>query len=231
MNELPLFLLFAVAAGALALLCWYMGEKRRKALRAWADAHALLFSAEREYGFDVRYPQFGVLGKGDNRYAYNMMRGSWNGRAMQAFDYHYEIHSTDSKGRRTTHHHHFSAILLDSAVPLKPLFIRPEGFLDKVTEFLGFDDIDFESAEFSRKFYVKASDKKWAYDVIHQRAMEFLLGGPAFTIQFETGCVLVCRGATFGVDEFGQAVEAAAGLLDRLPEYVIKQQLRRESGT
>lgn len=229
MNELPLFLLLAVAAGALALLGWYMGEKRRKALRAWATAQGLSFNAEREVGYDVRYPQFGALGKGDNRYAYNVMRGLWKGRALQAFDYHYETHSTDSKGRRTTHHHHFSAILLDSEVPLKPLFIRPEGVLDKVTEFFGFDDIDFESAEFSRKFYVKASDKKWAYDVIHPRAMEFLLGAPAFTIQFETCCVLVCRDRTFGVDEFSRAVEVAAGLLDRLPEYVIKQQLRRES--
>ncbi len=229
MSGLPLFLLFAVVAGAVALLAWYMGEKRRKALRAWADAHGLFFSEEREYGLDLRYPQLGVFGKGDNRYAYNMMRGSWNSRALQAFDYHYETHSTDSKGRRTTNHHHFSAILLDSVVPLKPLFLRPEGFLDKVTEFFGFDDIDFESAEFSRKFYVKASDKKWAYDVIHPRTMEFLLGGPSFTIQFETGRVLVCRDALFGVDVFAQAVEVAAGLLDRLPEYVIKQQ--QETGS
>jgi hypothetical protein len=224
-NGLLMFLLFAAVAGGLAWLSWYAAEKRRKALAAWAEAHGLRFTAGREPGFDDRYPGFESLRKGSGRYAYNVMRGPWNARALQAFDYHYETHTTDSKGRRQTQHHHFSAIILDSPdVPLKPLFIRPEGLFDKVTEFFGFDDIDFESAEFSRKFYVKAPDRKWAYDVIHQRAMEFLLARPAFTIQFEPRCVLVCRNGTCAPEEFAQAVETAEGMLDRLPEYVIKQQ-------
>jgi hypothetical protein len=224
MSELLPFVLLAVVIGVAAGFSWYAGEKRRKTLGAWAGTRGLSFSPDREHGLDDRYPLFDRLRQGSSRYAYNMMRGAWNGRALQAFDYHYETHSTDSKGRRRTHHHHFSSIILDSDVPLKPLFIRPEGFFDKVTEFFGYDDIDFESAEFSRRFYVKAADKRWAYDVIHQRAMEFLLAGPHFTIQFEPGCVMVCRGSTFQAKEFEQAIEVAAGLLDRLPDYVIKQQ-------
>jgi len=118
------------------------------------------------------------------------MEGTWSDRHLLAFDYHYETHSTDSKGHRRTNHHHFSAVILASALPLKPLFIRAEGFFDKLTEFVGFDDIDFESAEFSRKFYVKAKDRRWAYDVIHARTMEFLLSMPRFTIQFDRNNVI-----------------------------------------
>ena len=53
--------------------------------------------------------------------------------------------------------------------PLEEFFGPPFG------EFFGHDDIDFESAEFSRNFYVKSSDRKWAFDILHARAMEFLL--------------------------------------------------------
>ena len=55
------------------------------------------------------------------------------------------------------------------------LLIRPEGFFDKVAGAFGFDDIDFESEEFSRAFFVKSSDKRFAYDVLHPRMLELLM--------------------------------------------------------
>jgi hypothetical protein len=223
-NGLMLILLLAAVAGVLAVLGWYAAEKRRKELLAWARAHGLSFSPAREYGFDECYAGFDALRQGSNRYACNVMRGSWRDWPLLAFDYHYETHSTDSKGRRQTHHHHFSMVILDSPIPLKPLFIRPEGFFDKVTEFFGFDDIDFESAEFSRRFYVKSPDRKWAYDVIHPRTMEFLLSQPLFTLQCDARHVAAHRGSTFSAAEFGQAVAVATGILERLPDYVVKQQ-------
>lgn len=224
-----LFLLFVILAIVLVVCSCYAAARRRQELAAWAQSRGLRFSPEREYGLDQRYPGFDAFRKGENRYACNTMRGNWNGRALLGLDYHYETHSTDSKGRRQTHHHSFSAVLLDSAVPLKPLFIRPEGFFDKVTEFLGFDDIDFESAEFSRKFYVKASDRKWAYDVIHPRTMEFLLSRPAFTIQFDARVAMISGNGTFRAVAFAQAAEVLEGVLDRMPDYLVKQQQGAES--
>jgi hypothetical protein len=96
--------------------------------------------------------------------------------------------------------------------------------MDKVTEFFGYDDIDFESAEFSRKFYVQSPDRKWAYDVLHQRAMEFLLVSPVFSLRFDTQCVIAWRSATFEPAEFTQALTLVRGLLDQLPGYLVKEQ-------
>jgi len=202
----------------------YAAKKRREALRAWAQSRSLRFDQTRDHSVEDIFPQFNCLHEGSNRYAENRMFGHYSGREFLGFDYHYETHSTDSKGRRQTHHHHFSAVILGSKVPLKPLFIRPEGFFDKVKEFFGFDDIDFESAEFSRKFYVKARDRRWAYDVIHQRTMEFLLGSPEFTIEFGAGRVIAYRSGRFGATEFEQAAEVICGILDRLPDYLVRQQ-------
>ena len=124
-----------------------------------------------------------------------------------AFDYHYETESSNSKGRRQRHHHRFSAVILGNYFPLKPLFIRPEGFFDKVTEFLGFDDIDFESA----------------FDVIHARTMQFLLDMPKFTIQFDPAQVIAYRSSTFNVSDFVAAAGVIQGMLDGFPDYLVKQ--------
>ena len=219
-----LFLCFGVLVGALAIYGWYAAKRRREELGAWAGSRGLSFNESREYGLDARYPEFDNLRKGDNRYAYNTMRGAWQKRPFCGFDYHYETHSTDSKGRRQTQHHHFSVVILDSDIPLQPLLIRPEGFLDKVAGAFGFEDINFESAEFSRKFYVNAPNKKWAYDVIHPRCMEFLLSMPPFTLQLAPGHVMACRDSPLCAEAFAQAVDVLAGIMDRLPDYLVAQQ-------
>ncbi len=223
---MPLLVVVLFVAVVIGLLIYnaYAAGKRRQELAAWAARNGLRFSASNVYGLDSRYAEFQCLSHGDNRYGYNIVEGEWAKRPLHAFDYHYETHSTDSKGRRRTQHHHFSAAVISSAVPLKPLFIRPEGFMDKVGEFFGMDDIDFESAEFSRRFFVKAPDRKWAFDVLHQRTIEFLLPRPQFHIQFGLRCVMIYRDSTFAVEDFESAVETVNGILDRFPEYLVQQQ-------
>lgn len=204
---------------ALAVYAVYASAKRRKELAAWAAGRNLSFRRENVYDFDSRYPGFSCLCQGHSRYAYNLIEGQWNGRGLLGFDYHYVI--GHGKNRHT---HVFSAVILQSPVALQPLSIRPENFLDKIGEFFGADDIDFESAEFSRQFFVKAPDKRWAYDVIHPRAMEFLLASPRFSIQFDLTRVICYRDHVFKPADFETACQIVAGLLDRLPEYVLRQQ-------
>jgi len=223
-GGLLLFVLFGIVIVGLLILGWRQARKRKKDLTAWAARRDLTYFDRRDGAVDDRFGLFDCFGKGQRRYAFNIMEGRWGDRPIEAFDYHYETTSTDSKGRTRTTSHYFSAAILTSDLPLKELFIRPEGFFDKVTEFFGYDDIDFESAEFSRKFYVKAKDRQWAFDVIHQRAMEFLLAQPRFTIKFAPDCVIAYRHKRFRPNEFTAAADVIAGLLDGLPDYVVKQQ-------
>ncbi len=221
--DLPILILIAVVVVAALAAGWYLSARRRKELDAWAASKGIGFSPGHDRGMEAVFPHFDCLRQGSNRYAYNIMHGAWKNREFTGFDYHYETYSYSSKGGRQTHHHHFSAVVLVGPVRLKPLFIRPEGFFDKVTEFFGADDIDFESAEFSRKFFVKSPDRRWAFDVIHQRTMEFMLGMPQFSLQFNGPAVIAWRGSRFGVADFEQAAELVEGILERLPEYVLKQ--------
>jgi hypothetical protein len=212
----------AFVAAGIALSLW-LAAKRRKGLAAWGAAHGLGFSPAKDRSLESRYPGFGCLREGRNRYGYNVLTGKWSDRDYLSFDYHYETRSGGGKGGSRTVHHRFSAVILSSSVPLKPLFIRPERLFDKLAGFFGFDDIDFESAEFSRKFYVKSPDKRWAYDVIHQRTMEFMLGMPEFSLQFDGHAAIAWRRSTFKIRDFEPAAELIQGILDRLPDYVVEQ--------
>ncbi len=221
---------FAIFVGFLILMLVFVilnakaSAKRREQLATWARSNGLNFTPGKDYDMGDRFSHFACLRRGSNRYAHNITSGKVGHRPLIAFDYHYETESHDDKGNSSTTNHHFSAVVVISDFRLKPLFIRPEGFFDKIKEFFGVDDINFESAEFSRKFHVTASDKKWAYDVIHQRTMEFLLSQPMFSIQFDTDCIIAWRDQTFDIPEFQQAIDVVIGILDRLPDYLVRQQ-------
>ncbi len=216
------FLFFFLAAAViivLAVLGYQQAKKRRMALAAWASSRGLSFDPSHDRRMDDRYPEFKCLRQGDNRYACNVMAGNAGARPVCAFDYHYETHSTDYT---STTHHHFSAVIVATGLPLKPLVIRKEGFFDKIGEFLGFDDIDFESAEFSREFCVKSPDRRWAFDVLQQSTMEFLLAAPRFALEFHESDVIAYRGRTFQAEEFDAALKVIEGVLQRLPDYLLR---------
>ena len=226
MEMFPVIIIsFVLLMAALAVFSFVRARQRRDALAAWAGQQGLKFARDNVRGFEVSFPAFNCLRHGENRYAFNVSEGVWYQRAVLAFDYHYETTSTNSKGETETSHYYFSAVIVESKVPLKPLLIRPEGFLDKIKSAFGFEDINFESAEFSRKFFVAAPDRKWAYDVLHQRAIEFLLISPVFSLQFDTHHVIAWRNATFAPEEFTQALTVVRGLLEALPGYVIKERV------
>ena len=202
----------------------YASRRRRLALAQWALKNDLTFSDENDEDFCSQYPAFNCLNRGDSRYAYNIMTGAVAGRVFLGCDYHYATGSGKSRS-----HHHFSLIIVKSPILLEPLFIRPENFMDKLAGLVGFNDINFESAEFNKKFYVKAQNKKWAYDIIHPRMMEFLLASPVFSIQFDFLSIIVYRDRLFSAADFTSAVEFINGFFDLIPDYVIQNQKIRST--
>ena len=233
---MPIFfvlIVIAAIAAAIGFAIWNsrMKDKRRKELAGWAQVNSLKFLPDNDHSVWLRYQLFKCLQRGEDRYAYNIMLGTSVQRVVCGFDYHYETHSSDSKGNRQTHHHYFSALVVDAGLPLKPLFIRPEGLLDKVTEFVGIEDIDFESAEFSQKFFVKSPDRRWAYDVLHQKTMELMLAYPRFHIDFQGSQVMAYYdNKTFSLGEFGSALKVVTGILDYLPPGVVEELKAMRSG-
>ena len=215
-----MFVVVAVGIGAILLAQHLLAGQRRKLLAGWAQQKGWSFREGKSRDVDDRYPFFKCLHRGHSRYGHNFVHGRHGPHDVMAFDYHYV--TGHGKNRQT---HRMSAAILTSPVPLKPLVIRPEGLLDKLGDMFGFDDIDFESAEFSRKFCVLADDRRWAYDVLHPRAMELLLQSSRHRIQFAGHEAIIWRSKRYDPAGFESAIDLLSQLLGMLPEYVVQQQL------
>jgi hypothetical protein len=95
---------------------------------------------------------------------------------------------------------------------------------DKIAGAFGFDDIDFESEAFSRRFHVKSSDRRFAYDVIHPRMMEFLMNVKAPLIDVEHGrCCLSNGRARWRPDDFKSSLRFLSEFVDLWPDHLTAQ--------
>jgi hypothetical protein len=226
------FTMFGAAVAimvALAIVASVLTLKRRRTLRDFAARNGWSFDHRRARSLKDRFPEFKRLRSGRRRrYAYNRITGTAGGRRFLAFDYHCEQASTTSGWDRSVEQREFSAVMVASSFPLEPLAISPADTFDRLKEIFGHPRIEFESIEFNRRFFVSSPNRRWAYDVIHPRTMEFLLASPPIPIEFGRGTVLACNGSMLSLHEFHQAISMVNGLLDRLPSYVVQHQSARK---
>ncbi len=185
-----LFGLIAIAIIAFAIISHIQEKRRRQALATIANQLGLSFSQPKDYKLASQYGFLERLRAGSNRYCYNVMRGTGEqGEAVCLFDYHYETHSTDSEGRRETTHHYYSVYTQIMPKHFPELIIEPESFFSKIAQAFGFDDIDFESREFSNRYKVKSPDKKFAYDVCNAQMIDYLLKQDKIAIELESNVI------------------------------------------
>ena len=213
--------LFVALFIVLAILGHLQEKKRRQAFLALARRLGLRYR-DRDKTMDDRYHFLNPLCQGENRYAFNILEGKYRDYPVQAFDYHYETHSTDSKGRRQTHHHYFSYFILEQEVSFPELRIYPETWLSKLGQMIGFDDIDFESAEFSRSFTVRSKDKRFAYDICNARLMEYLLQHRDLSSELENRCVAVSFPNRLEPPEVERNLDRLIEIRTMFPEYLYK---------
>lgn len=215
-----IIILFVALAGFAIWLNYWFEKKRREAMAALAASLGLRFSPEKDHAIQ-HFMFLDKLAQGENRYAYNVISGAYRGHEVLVFDYHYETHSTDSKGRRQTHHHYFSFFILFLPKPFPELTIAPEGILSKIAQAFGYDDIDFESAEFSRKFVVRSKDKKFAYDVCHARMMEYMLANTDLNLEIESTALAMAFASRLSMEQIKPNLERLVAIRELMPAYLV----------
>jgi len=215
-----LLVLLVVLVVAAAIFGALAAKRRREELSSLAARLGLRFSAENDHKLANRFVFLNHLAQGSNRYAFNVLSGEYQENEVLVFDYHYETHSTDSKGNRQTHHHYFSFFILMLPVSVPELRITKEGLFSKIAQAFGYDDIDFESAEFSRAFCVRSKDKKFAYDVCHARMMEYLLANRDVNLEIEDRALALAFDTRLSVPEIEYNLQRLQEIRRRLPEYL-----------
>ena len=217
-----------VLGGIAAFYAHKAEQKRIAALRTIADARGWQFDQGSDHRHDEMYGCFGIFKQGHSRRAYNTITGAHtingNPHPIKMGDYLYKVTSHNGKTTTTTTYRLSYLIIHLPYLTVPNLQIRPENFFDKIGAAIGFDDIDFESAEFSRKFLVKSTNKRFAYDVITPRMMEFLMASPKRSIDQQRGIICITNGVRrWKPDEFMPQLAWISEFLDLWPDHVVRE--------
>ena len=92
----------------------------------------------------------------------------------------------------------------------------------KVAQAVGFDDIDFESHEFSRSYCVRSASKRFAYDVCHGRMIEYLLANPDLTLEIEGHALAIGFGSRLDAAQVEYNLGRLAALRELMPAYLFE---------
>jgi len=202
----------------IAVLGYISALKRREAMSGLASRLGLCFDPGKDRYLARRYRFLDKLRRGSNRYAYNILSGNYQGHNVTVFDYHYQV----SSGKHT-HHYNFSFFILGLGQSFPELVIDKEGFFSKVAQALGYDDIDFESHEFSRQFCVRSGDKKFAYDVCNGRMIEYLLSNSDLSIEIEGDVLAISLGQRLSPEYIEPNLHRLITVRSLMPEYLFSR--------
>ena len=218
--QILIFLVFVVIA-----LFSAMGQKRVREQRP-IDMFKLgnslgfdQFSPERDAGFVMGWGFLSPLNRGENRYAFNVLRGTYHGQALFIFDYHYRTQQgKESKDMYGT------ILMLVEKQAFPQLLIQQENIRDRIASALGIgNEVKLESAEFSRAFSVRSPDKKFAYDVCNPQMMEYLLANQGLQVEINGPIISLAFEPQLPVDQIELNLQRLAQIRSLMPDYLFTQ--------
>lgn len=228
----------AAAVGVIGLIFYVIQEKRRReAFLRWSRERGLRYVGSQSWTFATRFPGLPVpASHGRARFPHvfegEVQGGDGRGRPVWLGELTYVVGS--GKRRRTMHE--AFAVVQVGPFAMPPVDIRPEHAGDAIAAAVGWDDLDFESVEFSRRFHVQSPDKRFAWDLLDPRMMQVMLelpegfrmavGGPWLAIRRPTRYgewrPLVPSGSSrVSTGELEMMVAGAARLLGALPRTLL----------
>lgn len=199
-------------------------RERTEGLQAYARAHGLRFFGE-DPGLADRMGAFPPFAVGHSRRGLNLMDGEavLGGVRMSILlgDYQYKVTTSNGKSTQTVTYNMSFVAVHPVLVIGEELTVRAEGMFDKIGAMLGFDDIDFESSEFSKRFHVKCSDRRFAFDLFDPRMMEYFLAAAPPRVHARGGVLLFDLGTRrWEPAEFGGVRAWMDGFFARVPRHV-----------
>jgi hypothetical protein len=194
-------------------------DARSTSLQALADKLAFAsFSPGHDYDFVMGWNFLGYLSQGEDRYAFNVLEGTYHDQKLFVFDYHFRIGTRDDNDER-----YYTIFMLIEPEAFPQILIEPESSEDlfsRIGDLFTNAEIKFESAEFSRAFRVRSRDKKFAYDVCNPQMMDCLLANRDLRIEIQGPVILLAFAPQVPVDQIEFNLERLAQIRSLLPQYL-----------
>lgn len=209
-----IYLIVFVAIGILVF--WRSAVNKRKRqdrISRFAASRGLTYEQRNDAW--TQMPWGSPFGEGSSRKASNVLTGNLKGRPVVTFDYQYTTGSGDD---RTTHNYLITATQIPRAFP--QLVVDLEGVSGRMARRLGFKDIELESDAFNKQYKIKCDSRKFAYDVLHPRFMEWMLqtNSPGFTIAGPY--VVIARPGALSVSSVDGDFAYISTIIDHMPNFV-----------
>lgn len=200
LSPVLIYLLMLFGVGVALYLQYLVKQRRREWQALAAELHCTLTEESTGLPFTLSIESmlgnlvqshlasqygFPLFDHGSRRCAPFTIKGTFEGMHIACFDYQYSI----SHGRSSTTYY-FLCLIVPTHVPFARLCLHPESMGDKVMGFLGVRDIQFESDDFNRRFMVTCDNERFAFDILHPRAMELLMASPEICIEGVGGHVM-----------------------------------------
>lgn len=206
-----------IAIAVFAVQQW-LAQRRRDAVATLAASLGLAYTSGDTQGLEDL--PFELFHQGDDQGVENVVWGERAGRRVWLCDFWYYDETTDAKGNRSRQYHRFTCGIASVPATLPRCTIRPEGFLSRLADIVGLDDIELESEEFNRAFNVTTDDRRFAFALVDQPMMAWLLD-TANGCRYETsGPLLLCATKRRDPAEWPWALEQLESFCGRIPSVV-----------
>jgi|WetSurMetagenome_2_1015567.scaffolds.fasta_scaffold539930_1 hypothetical protein len=214
--------LFAAVVGGILVIvlvfAWIKAKERREAFQRLAGQIGFQFNPKDVWDIPTRYGHLSLFQSGHSRKAKNVLVGAVDGRETLLFDYQYTVGSG-----KNSHTYYFQASIFETPILSPQLILRRENMLDRVASWVGHDDINFESEEFSKLTHVKCTDRKFAYDIFHARLIDWLLQcGDLPSMEFN-GPLLILYTGQGRVEQVRRLLDIGQEIIRSIPDYVMHE--------
>lgn len=213
---------FVLLIAGLIVFQFIQAQRRREALVAWADGEGWTY-AEKDRQLHRRYGAIHPFTTGGSRHSRHVLRGEVDGATCIIHQYQYTV-----QAGKSSHTHYIRCAALEMPLDGHGLDIQPEHLGHKIVDALGGEDIDFASDAFSRAFWVKCPDRRFAYDILHPDMQEWLMGRRV-RWQWHGRILLRTENGRLDPRSVEAARDALAGFRERLPRHLLAEASKASS--
>lgn len=223
--DLPILPILAFGAFfvIMVLIANHQAKKRREGMQKAASDLGFFYQAELSSGEQglllSRMDPFHPFGQGERPKAFNLLTGSQNGLSWQIFDYEYTTRERDSDGHEQTTTHRYGVLVAEGDISYPELRLEAEGLFGAVTAALGFRDLQFEYEAFNKRYKVKSPDAKRTHDLIHPKAMDYLMSIPVRRWQFRGNLTVIVTDNPVNISEIPVLMKEVQGFVALVPAY------------